>query len=134
MDIRCWRMVSPQKGNNMAIVNLKNATVQRVFFDGKGVALYESFESRGEQRKSYYTAWFAAAPDVKEGDVLNVSGLLQVKEREYEKDGQTKRSIDVSLNSARIETGTESGTSAPAPVEEPWASTPPGGYSNETPF
>lgn len=106
----------------MAQINLRNATVQRVFFDGKGVALYESFESRGEQRKSYYTAWFDTAPNVKEGDTLNVSGLLQVKEREYEKDGVKKRSIDVALNSARIETGKQD-TPAPEPT-----------YTDETPF
>ena len=109
----------------MAILNLRNATVQRVFFDGKGVALYESFESRGEQRKSYYTAWFDTAPNVKEGDVLaSVSGLLQVKEREYEKDGVTKRSIDVALNSARI------GNQKDAPAESAPAPT----YTVETPF
>ena len=102
----------------MAILNLRNVTVQRVFFDGKGVALYESFE----QRKSYYTAWFETAPNVKEGDTLNVSGLLQVKEREYEKDGVKKRSIDVALNSARIETGKQD-TPAPEPT-----------YTDETPF
>lgn len=113
----------------MAIINLRNATVQRVFFNGKGVALFESFESRGEQRKSYYTAWFDSAPTLSEGDVVNVSGLLQVKEREYEKNGETKRSIDVSLNSARIENGRQD----PAP-EEPWAATAPGNYSDEIPF
>ena len=118
----------------MAIVNLRNATVQRIFFDGKGVALYESFESRGEQRKSYYTAWFDKAPVIKEGDTLNVSGLLQVKEREYEKEGETRRSIDVSLNSARIETGKAEQAAPAAPAEEPWAPTPAGGYSDETPF
>lgn len=109
----------------MAILNLRNATVQRVFFDGKGVALFESFESRGEQRKSYYTAWFDSAPNVKEGDVLpTVSGLLQVKEREYEKDGVTKRSIDVSLNSARIGSPNDAPTEpAPQPT-----------YTDETPF
>lgn len=101
----------------MAILTIRNATVQRIFFDGKGVALTESYTSRGEERKSYYTAWFDAAPNVNVGDILpTVTGLLQVKEREYEKEGQTKRAIDVSLNSARIE-----GVAAvqPPEVEDP---------------
>lgn len=111
----------------MAIANLRNATVQRVFFNGKGVALYESYESRGERRKSYYTAWFETAPNVSEGDVLaNVSGLLQVKEREYEKDGQTRRTIDVSLNSAHI--GSDN---SPVQAATEWATVAP---DDELPF
>ncbi len=88
----------------MASLTIRNATVQRIFFDGKGVALTETFTSRGEERKSYYTAWFDAAPNIQVGDILpTVTGLLQVKDREYEKDGVTKRAIDVAVNSARID-------------------------------
>lgn len=124
----------------MAIVNLKDATVQRIFFDGKGIALYESFKAQGQDRKSYYTAWFDQAPGFTEGQVVSVSGLLSVKLREYEKDGQTRQSIDVSLNKARETTG-QNGHQAPAqtppaPAQaaapDAWATTP--SYTDETPF
>ena len=117
----------------MAIVNLRNATVQRIFHDGKGVAVYESFESRGEQRKSYYTAWFDTAPTLEVGDIINLSGLLSVKEREYEKEGEKRRSIDVSLNSARLETGTQTtAVAATSTADDDWAQS--ANYSDEVPF
>jgi hypothetical protein len=124
----------------MAIVNLKDATVQRIFFDGKGIALYESFKAQGQDRKSYYTAWFDQAPGFTEGQVVSVSGLLSVKLREYEKDGQTRQSIDVSLNKARETTG-QNGQQAPAqtppaPAQtaapDAWATTP--SYDGQVPF
>lgn len=102
----------------MAIVNLKDATVQRIFFDGKGIALYESFKAQGQDRKSYYTAWFDQSPGFTEGQVVSVSGLLSVKLREYEKDGQTRQSIDVSLNKARETTG-QNGQQAQTPPNWP---------------
>jgi hypothetical protein len=128
----------------MAIVNLKDATVQRIFFDGKGIALYESFKVQGQDRKSYYTAWFDQAPGFTEGQVVSVSGLLSVKLREYEKDGQARQTVDVSLNKARETTGQQPpAQTPPAPAQTPpapaqpatpdaWATTP--SYTAETPF
>lgn len=116
----------------MAIVNLKDATVQRIFFEGKGIALYESFKSQGQDRKSYYTAWFDQAPGFTEGQMVSVSGLLSVKLREYDKDGQTRQTVDVSLNKARETTGQNGqqapGQTPPAPAQpaasDAWATTP----------
>lgn len=115
----------------MAILNLKDATVQRIFFDGKGIALYESFKAQGQDRKSYYTAWFDQAPGFTEGQVVSISGLLSVKLREYEKDGQTRQTVDVSLNKARETTG-QGGQQAAAqtPAPDAWATTP----DSELPF
>lgn len=111
----------------MAQLTVRNATVDRIFYNGKGVSLHETFTSRGEERKAYYTAWFENAPDVTEGQVLpEVSGLFSVKEEEFDgKDGQKRRAIKTSLNNARI-----TGTPTAAQPASDWSAS----GNDETPF
>ena len=81
-----------------------NGTVARTFFEGKGASIYEEFQKRdGSTGKSYYTVFFEEPHGLGEGSTGKFSGLLSVRLREYEHDGQTKHSADAVLNSARFE-------------------------------
>ncbi len=82
-----------------------NGTVNRVFFEGKGASVVETFSKRdGTEGKSYYTAFFDAPHGLSEGATGKFSGLLSTKAREYEdKEGNPRTAVDVVLNSARFE-------------------------------
>lgn len=81
-----------------------NGEVNRVFFDGKGISIKETFEKQdGTEGAAYYTAFFNEDPGLGEGTRGKFSGFLSVKSREFEKDGVTKHSADAVLNSARFE-------------------------------
>ena len=96
----------------MAIINIRNAEVTRTFYNGKGAGLKETFKLRdGGDGARYYSAFFDEEHGLSEGDRGNFSGLLGTKVSSYEKDGETKYGVDVTLNSARFEAG--DGGSAP---------------------
>lgn len=101
----------------MAIINIKNAEVTRVFYNGLGAGLKESFTTRsGEKAARYYSAFFDEEHSLSKGDRGNFSGLLGTKVSTYEKDGETKYGVDVTLNSARFEaadSGSDSDEEAP---------------------
>lgn len=82
-----------------------NGTVNRVFYNGQGASVVETFQKRdGTEGKSYYTAFFDAPHGLDEGVAGKFSGLLSAKSREYEdKEGQTRTAVDIVLNSARFE-------------------------------
>lgn len=81
-----------------------NGSVQRTFFDGKGASVKETFTKRdGTEGASYYTAFFDAPHGLSEGDTGKFSGLLSAKSNSYEKDGETRHSADIVLNSAKFE-------------------------------
>jgi len=81
-----------------------NGTVQRTFFDGKGASVKETFTKRdGTEGASYYTAFFDAPHGLSDGDTGKFSGLLSAKVSSYEKEGETRHSADIVLNSARFE-------------------------------
>ena len=83
----------------MASLEIQNGIVEKVFFDGKGARVKESFARRdGSEGASYYTAFFDTAPGIKEGDKGRFWGLHSVKLEEYE----GKTAYKVTLNSARF--------------------------------
>lgn len=88
----------------MAIA-IVNGTVNRVFYNGQGASIKESFTKRdGTEGASYYTAFFDQPHGLDEGATGKFSGLLSTKIRDYDdKDGNPKQSLDVVLNSARFE-------------------------------
>lgn len=87
----------------MAIA-IVNGEISRVFFNGQGASVVEKFQKRdGTEGAKYYTAFFDEPHGLEEGSVGKFSGLLSTKIREYEKDGETRQSFDVILNSARYE-------------------------------
>lgn len=105
----------------MAIINIRNAEVVRTFgARNQGVAIKETFQKQdGTEGASYYTAWFENDPGLSEGMRGNFSGLHSAKINEYQKDGETRRSVDVLLNNARFEAA-EGGSQ--------------GGYDEDAPF
>lgn len=110
----------------MAFITVE-ATVERVFFEGKGIALAEEYVTKaGDSIINRYTAWFQDAPGLQVGTVGVFSGTHSVKIEEFEgNDGQTKRKAAVSINNAKFKPGV--GQSMPqAPVEkveaQGWAS------------
>lgn len=89
----------------MAIANLKNVKVGRIFYDGKGAEFVESFQTRsGETAEKKYSAFFDEPHGLDIGDVGNASGLLSVKARLWERDGAAPVPMaDIVLNSTRFE-------------------------------
>ena len=89
----------------MAILSLKNVTVKRVFYNGLGAEFVEAFQTRsGEQGEKKYSAFFDEPHGLSEGQVGNVSGLLSVKARLWERDGEPPVPMaDIVLNSPRFE-------------------------------
>lgn len=92
----------------MAIISIRNAEVTRVFYNGKGAGIKESFTLRdGGEGARYYSAFFDEEHGLSEGDRGDFSGLLGTKVNQYEKDGETKYGVDVTLNSARFEAASD---------------------------
>lgn len=99
----------------MAIISIRNAEVTRTFWNGKGAGLKEAFRKNdGTEGARYYSAFFDEEHGLSEGDRGNFSGLLGTKVSTYEKDGETKYGVDVTLNSARFEAG-DGGSDAEEP-------------------
>ena len=83
-----------------------NGTVNRTFWNGKGVSVKESFrKGDGSEGAQYYTAFFEEDPGLFEGQSGKFSGLISARVNEYEKDGETRRSADIILNNTRFEPG-----------------------------
>lgn len=95
----------------MAILNLKNVTVARTFYNGLGASFKETFtRGDGTEGSRQYSAFFDQPHGLSEGDVGNASGLFGAKVNEYEKDGEIRHSVDVTLNKARFEPTGDSGS------------------------
>lgn len=109
----------------MAITKVQGA-VTRTFFDGKGAEVTESWQQGGETRTRRWAAFFEEPHGLSEGDQIEVSGMHGDKIDEWEKDGETRRTIKRTLNRARLATSDE--PSAPesqnAPESAPWDSEP----------
>lgn len=95
----------------MAILNIRNAEVARTFYNGLGASFKETFTLRnGEEGARYYSAFFDEPHGLSEGQRGDVSGLFGAKVNEYTtKDGETKHSVDVTLNNARFSPAEDSG-------------------------
>jgi hypothetical protein len=103
----------------MAIVNV-SGTVGRTFFDGKGAEVVESWTQAGETRTKRWAAFFDEAHGLREGDVVEVSGMHGDKVDEWEKDGVTRHTVKRTINKARLK-GQGGSQSAPAATGEVWA-------------
>lgn len=110
----------------MADVRIPKATVERIFSNGKGVAIVETFQARGEEFKRRYTCWFDAPPTLSVGDTARFFGQLSWKLRSYEKDGETKSAVDVALNSVAFDQLVQATVSAEA---DGWGGQQQGGWN-----
>jgi len=111
----------------MAIVNLKEVTVTRLNNTGNGVKVTETNESNGKTYKKHFTCWFDEPSGLIEGDIVSLSGLLGAKVGDpwTGDDGQERRSVELSLNKPRINTGESTSAPSAATTEEPWTTSAP---------
>lgn len=80
----------------MAFLSVKNATVSNI--NSKGFTIVESYVTQtGEKLSKYYKVWSDEA--VREGQLVNVSGIFSARINEY--DGKT--SVEIHINKPRIE-------------------------------
>ena len=93
----------------MARLTIENGTATRIFFNGKGVEVTESFKDKsGDIQKRTYTAWFQEPVEFDLGTTGKFSGLLAVKIRDWtdsagnpvisKATGKQGQSADISLN------------------------------------
>lgn len=97
----------------MALVQLKDVTVYAVF--SKGFRVVE--ESKGREGKDYSTRWtvWADASGIRGGDVVSLSGFLSARVNDWtDKDGSARHSVELSVNSPRIQ-GQDAGGSPQTP-------------------
>jgi hypothetical protein len=87
----------------MAIIKVKGA-ISRVFYEGKGIELVESFQSKaGETINKRYTVWLAQPTTFEVGDTLQVEGLYSSEIDNWtNKEGEAKQSIKVSINNPLV--------------------------------
>jgi hypothetical protein len=89
-------------------------TVDRIFFDGKGVSVVEKRSSKGVDFVEAYTCWFTTPPVLREGDTVNVSGLLSKKIDSYlDKEGNSKQKFVLVINNTQL-----AGATPVAPVDD----------------
>jgi len=89
------------KGAEMARIDIKDATVDRLITN-KGFAASTTYEDRnGELRKEKYTVW-TDNTGLQPGDLLNISGLLSVRVEEFEGDNGTVRFAAVHVNNPTV--------------------------------
>lgn len=90
----------------MAIAELNNVTVTKVFRGGKGVSVTGTIlvdEDREVDKK--FKLWFEDGHELREGDTIGATGFLSAEHREFENaDGETIHFAEVSLNNARVKT------------------------------
>lgn len=111
----------------MAIVQLKQVEVVKVFGTGYGVQVAEKFTVKGAEREKRFTVWFEEAHGLREGDRIDVSGFLNVAVEPWEdRDGKTRHSAKVSLNKPRLDRN--EALTPTSPAAEPWAA------DSEVPF
>ena len=115
----------------MALIKLKNVTVGRINRNGYGVQVVESNDVKGKTYTQRYTVWFTEPHGLAEGDVVSVSGFLGAKIGEpwTDKEGNTRQSVELSVNSPRMDDS--------APVAPAAGFTAPAGWtetSDESPF
>ena len=112
----------------MALVNLKNVKVYATFSKGFRV-VEESTSKNGETYKQRWTVWATAEESgkIREGDVVSLSGFVSARVNDWtDKDGNEKHSVELSVNSPRIEGGSPAVESAPDVWNQP--------NSEESPF
>ncbi|PRB01781.1 hypothetical protein CQ044_16675 [Microbacterium sp. MYb64] len=104
---------------------MENAIVDRIF-GSSGVAVHEEFQKRdGSTGKSYFTLWFTERPQLEIGQRISASGFHGVKVDEYERNGETRHTANVSVNSARLIGSAPPVDPAPQDTGDSW-STPSG--------
>lgn len=90
----------------MAIAELNNVTVTKVFRGGKGVSVTGVIKlDDGREVDKKFKAWFEDGHELREGEEIGLTGFLSAEHREFENaEGETIHFAEVSLNNARVKT------------------------------
>lgn len=87
----------------MAKVSLSNVQVSRVFWQGKGAQVIETFTTRDGERQSRYALFFDEPHGLTEGSIISVEGLLSASVDEYQKrDGSTGHAVNLKINKPTV--------------------------------
>ena len=87
----------------MAKVSLSNVQVSRVFWQGKGAQVIETFTTRDGERQSRYALFFDEPHGLAEGSIISVEGLLSASVDEYQKrDGSTGHAVNLKINKPTV--------------------------------
>jgi len=88
----------------VAKVTLNKVQVTRVFWEGKGAQVVESYKTKDGERSTRYSLFFDEPHGLAEGTVIDVEGLLSASVDEYEKrDGSgIGHSVALKLNKPRV--------------------------------
>jgi len=127
----------------MARLTIENGTATRIFFNGKGVEVTESFKDKsGDIQKRTYTAWFQEPVEFDLGTTGKFSGLLAVKIRDWtdsagnpvisKATGKQGQSADISLNNTTF-TAAEAKSAKPETSIGGWGN-PAAAISGDEPF
>ena len=95
----------------MAIIKVKG-TISRVFYEGKGIEVVESYETKtGDTINKRYTVWLKQPTTLDIGDTVQVEGLMSVEIEPWlnqdgspklNREGQPGQSIKVSINNPLV--------------------------------
>lgn len=98
----------------MAFITVNNAEVVNTFYNGQGAKLKETFKKRdGSEGSAYYSAFFNEPHGLAVGAKGKFNGQLGVKASSYEKDGETKHGVDVTLNGTQFTPSDDQGNDDP---------------------
>lgn len=118
----------------MAKVVVENALVERVFWEGKGAAVAESFTVQGSERTRRWSIFFDQPHNLQEGQVITVQGLFSDKPETYQKkDGTLGVSSNLTINKPTVQGGqAPTNKVGVAAANEIWPSATPGEVVNES--
>ena len=87
----------------MAIIKVKGS-ISRVFYEGKGIEVVESFETKtGDTINKRYTVWLKQPTTLEAGDTVQVEGRYSAEiDNSTNKEGEAKQSIKVSINNPLV--------------------------------
>jgi hypothetical protein len=87
----------------MATIKVKGS-ISRVFYEGKGIEVVESYETKtGDTINKRYTVWLKAPTTMDIGDTVQVEGLYSSEIDNWtNKEGEAKQSIKVSINNPLV--------------------------------
>ena len=87
----------------MASIKVKG-TISRVFYEGKGLEVVETFDTKaGETITKRYTVWLKAPGLFDVGDEVSVEGLYSSEIDNWtNKEGEARQSVKVSINNPSV--------------------------------
>ena len=88
----------------MAIINLKDVQISRLFWGSKAAEVVERFNVSGKPVEKKYTLWFEEPQTFAEGSIIDVSGLLKVEVKEFQPQDAPEpvRFAQVSINKPKV--------------------------------